>query len=311
MNTHEKQIATYNEIEAIYERNNPAKEGKRADELVKQTGELIKKRLLEIAGTDKLLVAYMKQINRLGLGPQLNESSASYLMRMRDPGNYTWVRTFCKKNSIQKPEEFLRLANEHMRCQLTCYCEICESPELSEKIKLERGNYILQTYQNMLDLGGVEFTPEIEKMLTVIKRRVRELEKMKEDEVLYYWPLKGVPFIPVINRISKLGFLPETANARTVFSKFHNEHQIILSWNGQTRKLIYFLLLVYGKDGLNGESISQIAFKLFNWKGKGSKNAKSSFSTELNCVIAGLHDIHVYDKTYQDIYDIVKNRNLD
>ena len=305
MTTHERQVATYNEIEAIYERNNPSKERKRADELVKLTGELIKKRLLEIASNDKLLVAYMKQINGLGLEPQPTESSASYLMRMRDPGNYTWVQNFCEENSIQKPEEFLRLANEHMRCQLTYYCEICESPDLSEKIKIERGNYILQIYQNMLDLGGIEFTPEIEKMLAVIRRRVADLRQLKSGNDLYYWPVKTLSFDNVMEKLKEETLIPDTSLAKEVFKDFDN-HGLTLRWNGSKRQLMYFLLLLFD-TGLNNESIPEIAFKLFDFKGKFGKNARRSFATDLSEIKNLLPGLPTHQVGYRPIYHMMRS----
>lgn len=59
MNTHEKLIATYSEIEAIQTRNTPAKDGKRLEGLVGQTLELMRKRMAEVAGKDKALLDYI------------------------------------------------------------------------------------------------------------------------------------------------------------------------------------------------------------------------------------------------------------
>ena len=310
MNTLEKLIVTYVQIEAIENLPLTVTNRKRMEALVRQRLVLRKKRMLELAGKNRILIDFIENIFNRTPQPSPAVSRVAYVKEATDltpEDAQSWLKDFCLKHKLRTQEELEQLRIQQMRCFLTAYIEIFEHPEISEKTKLQEGNTILAVFRNAVDIGPARFTTEMERMVAVIENKMGQLQNKGDKPELYYWPLKNLSFAKVMSQLKEAALLPDISLATTVFENFDNQG-LTLRWDGKRRELMYFLLLLFDGRIHYSETITEIAFKLFEFDRKGVPNARKNFVTDLASLERDLNSLHENRTSYKVIYDIVNSK---
>jgi hypothetical protein len=131
------------------------------------------------------------------------------------------------------------------------------------------------------DLNADMVPATIKQQLRVLTSKIAELECLETStSIMYhYWPLKSITIARAMDLLLHYDFVEDIALVEDILKNFNNETGALIEWKGGQRDLIFFLYHVYGHSH-NGETIFDIAIKLFNWKQKKGKN--KSFSSELS-----------------------------
>lgn len=259
MDTNKKLIAKYNEMFGDVDMNLDYKLGQEIHHLTFQ-------RLRELIVPDKAMSKYLNEMDKLLVLPQNDSDYFKYLFDVKKSiSNSPVIRNYIENNpngdkKIEK--DFL----DYNTARLCILIEVFDSDDLNERAKLVMGPLIKRSYQIILDLFG-EVANDINHDLEVVAKRIKEIESSDgSSSGLYYWPTGAVPFDQTMEDLKNEGFILDITLAREIFKAFHNRTGQTLKWNGSKRELIYFLLLLYGGRKHFGETITNIAYKIFTLK---------------------------------------------
>ena len=228
---------------------------------------------------------YLKYIDELEEATQIPDQPIPITKFVNDSMNKT-IKRMTKSGAFENINEYTREQwNENCirygKTVTALYIELLDSPDLKIGIKricAEQGRRVIST---LIDLN-YELSKELRLLLDVITRRLASIDSVQIPNSLHYWPESAGSFNRTIERLKEENFIADIALAKEIFKEMNNPNGAILLWKGKRRELIYFLLLLYGNREYKKETVTEIAYRLFDFKQKGKPN--SQFTSEVGVI---------------------------